>query len=557
MSINNLKNFKVVLFGVERGKIALDYLKANEIEASYFVDNDPTVINFEHFGVEYSVFSPEKLLDEELNNLRIIITPDFPEYKNIHSKILDMGLGECLYSTSVVCCDKMLKTLFYQEEQIGFCCQADSNFHTPRQYYPYLDTADATIINFLSEREKIINHSNGTVPVGCIGCSLLYSHNLLESYKIDKISISCYPSACQAKCIYCGVYSDKRNSYHNVKKSPYPKMIAEMIQYLKKNNLIAKNCRFGFAPAEITILPHKDLLLNLASKHRANFATNAFRFEPKIADSMKKNNSFIIVSLDAGTKETFKLVKGYDFFQKVMINLKKYREYNSFILKYNILTGVNDSDRDIDGIVQVLKQLNLHSLCLSFEYQVPLRIAFYSIAKFVNKLRENDLSFSVHAYYTPTQIKNFVDVYFDSEYENYLSQKWLHLREVFYNEYINNYNAYKEYIYLTCMKEVLIFFKEETHFILLGLIRKNKPIIKAFRKLGIPLCTPDCQIEKSHDVIKDYKGNMNIFIVPESKFCNSIEDGIMLFDIQKYFYSFEPTKLFLENNIRNVTKILK
>jgi len=546
--IAHLKNFKVVLFGAgDNAKPVLKYLNDNGIEVAYFVDNNRDIKNIE----TYTVHTSEILLTEDKSDLKIIIASDFPIYKDIETQLLEMGFKECLCSTDFLCCDFMLFKVGYYGESLGFCCASSSRFHSTRPIFSYLDNAEATIINFLQKRKSFID---GIVPVECTGCSRLRPYNVF-SCKIKHINISCYPSVCQAKCIYCNVHTSPENNYQNAKHSQYPKMITEMIQYLQKNDLIDDNCHFLFAPAEITIMPHKDLLLNVTSKYKAKFLTNAFLFEPKIADSMKKNNSIINVSLDSGTKETFKLIKGFDLFEKVLTNLKKYREYNAFELKYNILSGVNDSDSDIEGIVKILKLLSLDSLRLSFEYRIPLRTVFYPIVKFVTKLKENGLSFYLHgSYYNPSQIKNFIELYFNSESENYYIEKYNNLREVFKNEYLNDYNGYREYVYKNEIKELLECLDVGKKIALLGKIHKNQRLVESIKQLGIPIQLPDLTLEESYDAVKD---SADIFIVPERRLFNGIKqyveskggDSKYLLDIEKYFYSFEPPMLFLKNNL--------
>jgi len=271
----------VVLFGAGgNAKSALKYLNDKGIEIAYFVDNNPDIRKID----TYTVHTPDILLTENKSDLRIIITPDFPIYEKIEVQILEMGLKECLYSTSFLCCDIMLDFLSYLDNSLGFCCKSQSNFHSTIPIFPYLDNAEATIINFLQKRKDIFDR---VIPTECVGCSVLRPRNVFDR-KIKAINISPYPSICQAKCIYCNVHTSSENNIVDVKHSQYPKMIAEMIQYLQKNNFIDDDCYFSLAPAEITILPHKDLLLDTVSKYKAQFLTNAFLFEPKIANSMKK-----------------------------------------------------------------------------------------------------------------------------------------------------------------------------------------------------------------------------------------------------------------------------
>jgi len=550
--IVHLKNFKVVLFGAGgNAKPALKYLNDNGIEVAYFVDNNRDIKKLE----TYSVHTPEILLTENKSDLRIIITPDFPIYKDIESQLLEMGFKECLYSTDFLCCDFMLGHLDYLVDSqlvnsLYFCCDSHSGFHGIRPTFPYLDNAEATIINFLQKRKAIIDR---IIPIECAGCFRLRPRNVFN-YKIQKILISCYPSVCQAKCIYCWVHTASQNNYQNVKHSRYHEMIVQMIQYLKKNNFIDDDCHFACASGEITIMPHKDLFLDAISKYKATFSTNAFLFNLKIANSMKKNNSIINVSLDSGTKETFKLVKGHDLFEKVLANLKKYRKYNVFVLKYIVLPGVNDSDTDVEGIVEILKLLNLNCLSLSWDFNMPLRTASYSIVKFVAKLKANNLSFDFRTYYTTSQIENFIELYFNSESQNYYIEKNNNLIETFKNEYYNDYNGYKEYVYRNEIKELFECLGVGKRIALLGKIHRNQRLVAAIKQLGLPVQLPGLALEESYDAVKD---SADIFIVPESRLFKGISkyveskggDSKRLLDIEKYFYSFEPPRLFLKNNL--------
>jgi len=542
----HLKNFKVVLFGAGgNAKPALKYLNDNGIEIAYFVDNKRDIKKIE----TYTVHAPEVLLTENKFNLRIIITPHFPIYKNIETQLLEMGLKECLYSTHFLCCDNMLSGLGYFHDYISFCCLSVFNFHKTNPILPYLDNAEATIINFLQKRETIFD---GVVPVECIGCPLLRPYNVFDR-KINRINISSTPAICQAKCIYCWFHTKPEFNYQNAKHSQYPKMIIQMIQYLQKNNLIDDGCWFDVAPAEITIWPHKDLFLDIISKYKAVFFTNAFLFEPKIANSMVKNNSIIYVSLDSGTKETFKLVKGCDLFEKVLDNLKKYRECNIFVLKYILLSGVNDNDADIEGIVNILKLLNLNSMQLAFEYDMPLSQAFYPMVKFVAKFKENNLSLDIRLPFA-SQIEDIIELYFNSESENYYIEKNNKLRKVFKNEYLNDYNGYKEYVYRNEIKELFECLDVGTRVALLGKTSKNQRLVAGLKQLGIPIQLPDLALEESYDAVKD---STDIFIVPERKLFKDIKsyieskggDSKCLLDIEKYLYSFEPPMVFLKNNL--------
>ena len=564
----SLRNSKVVLFGAaENGKNMLEQLMKRGIRPAYFVDNSRgvEVVEFADSsgkGDSFAVHAPEVLFSEDKSSLKVIITPYAPSYVIIEAQMREMGFGECLVSANVKSCYMLQNYLMFMNEGLQFCCEPMANFNDALPIFPYLKTAKETITNFLEERKTIIDDLNNDCDVTdkpCKTCPRLHDRFQLsdaDNIKLKLIAIGNQPTVCQSRCIYCEVYKNSKNTYEAVKQSRYPEMIAEIVRYLQNNDYIAHDCLFQFGGGEISMFPQKDLLLDVAAGNRSKFFTNAFLFEQKIADSLRNNSSLINMSLDSGTRETFKLVKGFDLFEKVVDNLKNYRNYGEMELKYNIISGVNDGDEDIDGIVDVLKQLNLRNLNLCFDFNMPLRTTFFPIVKFVQKLKENGLNFVFHTYYSSSQVDNFIQQFYVPAFQSGYEQKYNHLRKVYRDEYISDYRGYRMYLYLTEIKELIKQFKEGTSFALLGSASLDQYIVSAFQELGIPLQTPGLPYKESYDATKD---SADMFIIRnKGKFSNVkayIEskggNGRRLLDVENYYYSFEPAKLFLELNIAN------
>ncbi|TCL42826.1 radical SAM protein [Harryflintia acetispora] len=434
--IKELTNKKVVLFGTgNNGIYALEYLINNDIFPLYFVDDDCVVENVSTLDNKYrfKVNTPQMLNAEDKSKLMVIITDEYPRCMDIASRLLEKGVKYSFYSKDITTCDLLQHHLGFYNDKIGFCCGAHNNFHKTLPLFPYSSTSQETIANILKTRENILKSLNNIGDTkyakACANCCRLQvipNHISDIGYGVEQfslINISCYPSICQAECIYCSVPTRENNNYEAAKHSCYPKMIAEMIQYLKQNNLLDSNCRFEFATAEITVTPFKDILLEATAGFDSTFLTNGFIFDDQIANSLKQNDSELRLSLDCGTRETFKIVKGRDLFEKVLENLRRYRKQGRMELKYNILPGINDSDKNIEGIISILQELNLKYIRLSFDYESPLRASFYGIVRFVNALERNGLSFCFHVYYDAEEIKNIIDKYWNLELQKYYEKK--------------------------------------------------------------------------------------------------------------------------------------
>ena len=485
---------------------------------------------------------------------------DFPKYKDIEEQLRAMGLYECIFHTKVRCCGAMLGHLIFNADKLGFCCASSSGFNKKLPLFPYLKTAEETILNFLKNKEIMINElttrKQMTVAKPCITCRKLRNKNhLFGLTKIKSINISCYPSICQAKCIFCGIHKSSHNTYEKAKHSNYPKVIAEILTYLKANGYINDDCSFIVAPAEITIMPHKDLLLEAISGYKAEFLTNGFIFNSKIANSMKDNGSFIKVSVDSGTRETFQLIKGFDIYEKLLSNLLKYRKYGYISIKYIVIPGVNDSDANFNGILNLLDTLKLNEMMISYEYGMPIRSCFYSITRLVKKLQKKEKNFRFYPYYTEKQIQDFINIYYSNSHEEHMidcEQKINMYEKLFYQEYKNDYGSYRKFVYKTELIDLLKLFNKETRFCLLN-GEKNKEILSAFNELSLDLILVNSSLE---EIYEEQKDRIDVFVTRNKGNFNNLQSFLMskgkekaLLDIEKYMYSVEPKQVFLENNI--------
>jgi molybdenum cofactor biosynthesis enzyme MoaA len=125
------------------------------------------------------------------------------------------------------------------------------------------------------------------------------------------------------------------------------------------------------ADGEITVLPHRDEVLNLITKNKwyATICTNGIIFNQKVFDILKVKGSFLDVSLDSGTTDTYLKVKQVDAFDTVCRNIKKYAQSGCpVILKYILMDGMNDNYNDIDGFLNFVKSVDNSQIVLSMNW---------------------------------------------------------------------------------------------------------------------------------------------------------------------------------------------
>jgi len=559
--LHDLKEKKVILFGAGRnGRLILEELALHGISPAYFVDNKKAFELVEYCDIarnSVAVKKPESLLYERKQSMVIIITPEEPLKSEIKAQIDKMELNECILPDTITACAYLANPqVLFINDKINFCCGSLSNFNPNPPRFSYLDTAEKTIMNVLQKREEILAELNSVLPINlsksCTKCDKLGYYSAFSNEKIKYIDISCYPSVCNAKCIYCNVPSNSKSTCAN-SHSRYPKMIADMVAWLQNENRIERNALVKFSPAEISIMPDKDLVIEAVKRYRTSFLTNGFVFDSKIASAIKRNG-ILNISLDSGTQETFKLIKGLDLFETVYNNLKKYNNSGELSIKYIIIPGVNDNDDDLDGIIEILETLSISTINISYDFGLPLRSACYSLVKFAEKLDECNISFSFQAYYSQSEIREMIKQYYTFESREQCKERNNELSKTFKKEYTDDYKDYRSYVYYTEIRDLIECFKKETRFALLGTGEKSNSIISSFKKLGIPLQTPNLPYEESYESVKD---NADVLIMRDKEEIATMKeyiessggDSACLLDIERYYYSFMPVRQFLKHHI--------
>jgi wyosine [tRNA(Phe)-imidazoG37] synthetase (radical SAM superfamily) len=168
---------------------------------------------------------------------------------------------------------------------------------------------------------------------------------------------------CNFNCLYC----NQKEMLDAIAKIPEDSdSIFELFQKLKPH-FDKEKMIIGYAAAELTLSKHRDQILDFISEEgwKMQLSTNASIYNEKIAHLMKIGQIELIVSLDAGTRDTFKKVRGVDLFDKVIHNLEKYRDFSGkkITLQYIIVDNINDNDEDVNSFIEIVKRLNARFIC--------------------------------------------------------------------------------------------------------------------------------------------------------------------------------------------------
>lgn len=110
--------------------------------------------------------------------------------------------------------------------------------------------------------------------------------------------------------------------------------------------------------------------MKLVEGKRAVFYTNCMKYDEAVARNLHDNpDSAINFSIDAGTPQTWKRIKGRDNFETAMENLVRYRTKSAragqITMKYIVLPGINDIYEDYVSLMEIMKVLDVKHLTLS------------------------------------------------------------------------------------------------------------------------------------------------------------------------------------------------
>jgi len=289
------------------------------------------------------------------------------------------------------------------ERTLGVCCEVVDGVIAPS--LPLEDTPEASFKSWEEFRDKLREESDyelcdRTVSKHCFNCPKLVPVQAEPFEKITFVNISTYPAPCQSDCIYCNLRGIGHFDTSNTGEvnELYRKVI-DLCNYLQDNDKLDNYTVFQISSGEIAIHPFKNELLDAIRDKTAVFVTNCMRFDEGIARKLKQNpNSKINVSLDAGTPETWKVIKRRDNFRKTIENLIKYREYitkkEQIELKYIVMPGINTSEEDFDGIVKIMKMLDIPKLFISRDHyntEIKSSELIVEIKRLIQKLVENNL----------------------------------------------------------------------------------------------------------------------------------------------------------------------
>ena len=210
----------------------------------------------------------------------------------------------------------------------------------------------AAISQWVSLRDRLIYSIRNGIPTKCDGCCCIEDGWWATDKKIKTLTLIAN-FQCQLSCYYCGL----GNGTLSVEKESDIFDWKCFVESLEKQNLLSDETVFGLAGGELTIDPRKDELLDILQKYKLAVFTNAVVFDERTAEMTARLGNWLIISVDAGTAETYKQLKGLDVFAEVWGNIKKYAERGVTINVKYIFLPENSTEADVDGFIKEVSKI--------------------------------------------------------------------------------------------------------------------------------------------------------------------------------------------------------
>jgi wyosine [tRNA(Phe)-imidazoG37] synthetase (radical SAM superfamily) len=342
----------------------------NSIYPACICDIDENKQGKKYFGVE--VIAPEAAFsssDETLifiaseNTKATIIGSLIHEYGIAPERILNYEEVEKRRSCTLLDQNLVIQTNENHRPGLSFCCNDFGKAVSPFTVYKTQDYR-SLLRDFIAVREHTKNlfmrNAEAKENCSCFGCRCIETGYFFKHAKIRDLNFSTQ-GGCNFRCIYCG---------NDAKRPPrlfeYDIDLKELLDTFAPH--LANNCLTFLNPGEITLHPKKAELYEAICDRNVQILTNASIYDNRISDILSHNSACLNISIDAGTRETYANVKGYDCFEKVIDNIKRYAIDSgggSILLKYIFLEDINDNAADVDGFMDLAREFDCGNVLVS------------------------------------------------------------------------------------------------------------------------------------------------------------------------------------------------
>jgi hypothetical protein len=254
-------------------------------------------------------------------------------------------------------CVYLQKAIYLAPNEIRACCQRFFVDGQIKGDVPLIKLSEKHNVSFddvIQAKKDLLDNINNGTDILCSGCPHLSVGDWVEVEKeaINVISVEDH-SLCNMKCTYCSdVYYGGVEPQYDLK---------FLLRGLPK---VDEGLHIAWGGGEPTVRKDfEELFSYLTENYRPRtqrIFTNALKYSKALQQALDAKLATITTSIDAGTEDTFKKVRGTDRLDIVLKNLHSYSRNNSELItiKY-IFTDDNFEYKEINAFVENLINYDL------------------------------------------------------------------------------------------------------------------------------------------------------------------------------------------------------
>lgn len=244
-----------------------------------------------------------------------------------------------------------------------FSCCVCSQQILPKMYN---DFSEVTAREIMDARKIFMEKLNNSEV--CDGCPMIVEKDEedIDEEKIGYLSFGNF-SSCNLRCKYCYFTDEELSKPTN----PMQRKILPFVEDCHKFGFLKKDFTLGLAGGEPLFFDDIEETCRFMSENyeesgltllsNSSVTSKAKALAPKLANLPKNIRTQLYTSIDAGTPETYKLIRGRDLYNEVTNNILTYAKLNSFTtinLKYILLNNTpNIEDKDIFGFLDFVNEV--------------------------------------------------------------------------------------------------------------------------------------------------------------------------------------------------------
>jgi poly(ribitol-phosphate) beta-N-acetylglucosaminyltransferase len=260
-------------------------------------------------------------------------------------------------SKTLLSCKHIQQSIYCAPDEIRTCCQrffVEGKMKGDVSLISLNEERNIGYIEIKNAKKSLIEGINNGTDDRCTGCPLLRRADWpeIEHEKVGTISIENH-SVCNMRCTYCS-----ETYYGGVK----PKYNLEFL--LADIPEVSSDLHIAWGGGEPTLGNEFERLFTIVNKKyipkTQRVFSNALKYSKALQANLDDGLTSLTTSIDAGSEETFRIVRGAKKFEKVLKNLRQYSAVNpaNVTIKY-IFTQDN---YQIDELEKFVEKIIIHDL---------------------------------------------------------------------------------------------------------------------------------------------------------------------------------------------------